>query len=217
MNDNDRGTYRPGDQIPPDSFVGNSELWPHGPGPQGYQPKPPKKKRHTLRNVLIVVGSLFGLLIVAAVLSGGQQPAGTTSPSPVVTSVDNGPTPDPVVTPTNKPSAAKPTQPAPKPTKAAPKLTAGQEQAIGKAGEYLRSQAFSRSGLIGQLVFEGFSTKDATYGVDHVAVSWNEQAAKKAREYLGTQHFSRSGLIGQLEFDGFTHSQAVYGVTKAGL
>jgi hypothetical protein len=41
-----------------------------------------------------------------------------------------------------------------------------QQQAVRKAKSYLRVSAFSRSGLIKQLKFEGFSTKDATRAVD---------------------------------------------------
>ena len=86
-----------------------------------------------------------------------------------------------------------------------------------KAQEYLAYQAFSKKGLIDQLKFEGFSTKDATYAVNHITVNWNKQAAKKAKEYLKYQSFSRSGLIDQLVFEGFTQSQATYGVNKTGL
>ncbi|TCC16707.1 hypothetical protein E0H92_10120 [Kribbella speibonae] len=145
--------------------------------------------------------------------------------------VDNGPTPDPVVTPKNKPTppAVTKTTVPPKPTVAEsnevtkPAMTAGQEQAIGKAEDYLSFTAFSRKGLIRQLsseAGEGFSVADATFAADHVKVDWNEQAAKKAKEYLQMTHFSRKGLINQLESsagEGFTHAQAVYGVTKAGL
>jgi hypothetical protein len=77
--------------------------------------------------------------------------------------------------------------------------------------------AFSRKGLIEQLKFEGYSTKDATYGVDALKANWNEQAALKAADYLDMSSFSRSGLIEQLEFEGFTSSQAKYGVKSTGL
>ena len=82
---------------------------------------------------------------------------------------------------------------------------------------YLDTAAFSRSGLIKQLEYEGYSTADATYAVDAVAPDWNEQAAKAAKDYLDTSGFSRSGLIQQLEYEGYTNAQAVYGVTQAGL
>jgi hypothetical protein len=76
---------------------------------------------------------------------------------------------------------------------------------------------FSRSGLIKQLEFEGYSTSDATYGVDSQHANWNTQAAKAAKGYLEMTSFSRSGLIDQLVFEGYTRSQATYGVTQAGL
>jgi uncharacterized protein with LGFP repeats len=95
--------------------------------------------------------------------------------------------------------------------------TVSQQNAVRKAEEYLRVIPFSRSGLIGQLEYEGFSTADATYGVDHVQVDWYEQASKKAADYLEVSAFSREGLIDQLEFEGFTYDQAVYGVNSVGL
>ncbi len=95
--------------------------------------------------------------------------------------------------------------------------TVSQSNAVSKAESYLRYSAFSRSGLIGQLEYEGFSTADATYGVDHVQVDWYEQAEKKASSYLKYSSFSRQGLIDQLEFEGFTHDQAVHGVNSTGL
>jgi hypothetical protein len=105
-------------------------------------------------------------------------------------------------------------EPASEPTK---ELTDSQQNAVEKAADYLSYSSFSRSGLIKQLKFEGFSTKQATFGVDAQKANWNEQAAKKAGEYLENGSFSRSGLIEQLKFEGFTTGQATYGVKKAGL
>ena len=76
--------------------------------------------------------------------------------------------------------------------------------------------AFSYSGLISQLEFEGYTTEEATYAADNCGADWKEQAAKKAKNYLDTMSFSRQGLIDQLEFEGFTSEQAVYGVTQNG-
>lgn len=98
-----------------------------------------------------------------------------------------------------------------------PNMTKAEEQAVGSAEDYLSYQAFSKSGLIEQLKFEGFSKKDATFAVNHINVNWKKQAAKSAENYLEMQHFSRSGLIDQLQFEGFTEAQAEYGVDKAGL
>jgi hypothetical protein len=255
-----------------------------------------KKKRHVGRNIAIVIGGLFAVLMVAALVSPSDPKADApvSVTSQAGTPADNGPTPDPVAAvkttqskddqyltqvrkaypvtsaiddatltglaastcsiledggsrsdldevigqasewqteltaavtigvnvycpqQASKLNPAKPTASA-KPKVTKPAMTASQEQAVGTAGDYLEGQSFSRKGLIEQLQYEGFSAKDATYGVDHVKVNWNTQAVGVAKGYLDGQHFSRSGLIEQLEYEGFTHAQAVYGVTKAGL
>lgn len=94
--------------------------------------------------------------------------------------------------------------------------TKGQMNALREAESYLRVMAFSRSGLIEQLEYEGYSTEEATYAVDQCGADWMEQAVKKAESYLNTMAFSKSGLIEQLEYEGFTHEEAVYGVEQNG-
>jgi hypothetical protein len=100
---------------------------------------------------------------------------------------------------------------------AAPATSISRANAVRKAKQYLAFQAFSRTGLIKQLKYEGFSTSDATYGVSRSGANWYAQAAKKAKQYLRFQAFSRTGLIEQLEYEGFTPSQARYGVRAVGL
>ena len=95
--------------------------------------------------------------------------------------------------------------------------TAGQAQARQSAEAYLDYSAFSRKGLIEQLEYEGFSTKDATYGTDAQDANWNDQAALSAKQYLDMSSFSRQGLIEQLQYEGYTVEQATFGVTKVGL
>ena len=90
-------------------------------------------------------------------------------------------------------------------------LTTAQREAAETALNYLNTIAFSRSGLIDQLEFEGYSKNDATLAVDSLTVDWREQAALKAESYLDTGSFSESGLVDQLEFEGFTRAQAEYG------
>ena len=94
-------------------------------------------------------------------------------------------------------------------------LTSGQENALRTAEDYISMSGFSRSGLIEQLRFEGYSTKNAAIAVDHLNVDWNEQAARSAKDYISMSGFSRSGLIEQLEFEGYTRQQAEYGANKA--
>ncbi len=214
-------------------------------GPSQQQPRfdsqgfPIKPKKHTARTVLIVIGSVFGALIVIGALAPSQPAKDAATPSTFKT-VDTGPSPDPVVTPMDQPTATEGTgcdlNASPEEyadcldrfvngTTATPKpaMTKSQEQAIRSAESYLSFTAFSRKGLIRQLsssAGEGFSKADATYAVDHIKVDWNEQAARSAKSYLAFTSFSRAGLIRQLESsagEGFTHAQAVYGVNKAGL
>lgn len=95
------------------------------------------------------------------------------------------------------------------------RITSAMQNAMDTADSYLDYSAFSRSGLIGQLEFEGYRTEDATFAVDYLKVDWNEQAFKSAKSYLDYTSFSLSGLIGQLQYEGFTYAQAAYGANKA--
>jgi outer membrane biosynthesis protein TonB len=122
--------------------------------------------------------------------------------------------PEPKPKPEPEPEPTKDPEPEPEPVE---QTTAGQDNARRSAQDYLSYTAFSRSGLIQQLEFEGYSNEDATFGVDSLNVDWKEQAAKSAQDYLSFTAFSRSGLIQQLEFEGFSREQAEYGVTQAGL
>ena len=95
-------------------------------------------------------------------------------------------------------------------------ITMGQQNALRSALQYLNTMAFSKSGLIDQLEYEGYSTEEATYAVENCGADWNEQAAKSAQNYINTMSFSRSGLIDQLIYEGFTREQAEYGVSTVG-
>lgn len=95
--------------------------------------------------------------------------------------------------------------------------TVSQQQAVKMAMSYLDYTAFSPSGLIEQLVFEGFSEADAKYAVNSIRVDWKEQAVLMAQNYLDYTAFSRSGLIEQLVFEGFSYDVALYAVTQVGL
>ena len=97
-----------------------------------------------------------------------------------------------------------------------PALTLAQQNAADKGKSYLSYAGFSRTGLIGQLEYEGFSTEDATFAVDYIAPDWNAEAAEKAKSYLEYSSFSRQGLIDQLIYEGFTPEQAEFGVTANG-
>lgn len=97
-----------------------------------------------------------------------------------------------------------------------PVLTIGQQNAVNEGESYLSFSAFSRSGLIDQLEYEGYSTADATFAVDFIAPDWNAEAAESAKSYIEFSSFSRQGLIDQLMYEGFTAEQANFGVTSVG-
>lgn len=96
------------------------------------------------------------------------------------------------------------------------KVTMGEKNALSKALSYLDVMAFSYTGLIKQLEYEGYSYEEAKYGVDNCGADWNKQAKLKAQSYLDMTAFSREGLIEQLEYEGFTKEQAEYGVQAVG-
>ena len=95
-------------------------------------------------------------------------------------------------------------------------MTLGQKNALRKAEDYLDFMAFSYSGLVNQLMFEGFTEDEAIFAAENCGADWNEQAAIKAHDYLEFMSFSRKGLIDQLIFEGFTQSQAEYGASSVG-
>ena len=95
--------------------------------------------------------------------------------------------------------------------------TRGEQNALSTAHGYLDTMAFSRSGLIDQLKYEGYTSSEAEYAVDNCGADWDYQAVLMAEEYLDAMPFSRSGLIEQLEYEGFSYSQASAAATAAGL
>lgn len=116
-----------------------------------------------------------------------------------------------------EPADTKPAETEPvetKPVQSSP--TASERNALNSAKSYLSFSAFSYSGLIRQLEYEGYTNAEATYAANNCGADWNAQALKSAKSYLSFSAFSYSGLIGQLQYEGFTSSQAAYGVDNCG-
>lgn len=97
-----------------------------------------------------------------------------------------------------------------------PQFSLSQKNAIAKAKAYLNYAGFSRTGLIGQLEYEGFSTEDATFGADNAGADWNAECAEKAQSYLDYSAFSRDGLADQLAFEGFEPSEIEFALAAVG-
>jgi hypothetical protein len=188
-----------------------TQQYPHNPQP--YAPQRPPKK-HTLRTVLIVLATVFvGLPVTIGII--GAALGGTDAKAPTAVTTQAAPV---TIAPAETPSVEPTTEvPPPPPETTAPKLSVSREQAVKAAEAYLDYGAFSRKGLIDQLKYEGFSTSDATYAVDHVEVNWTSEADQSAAAYLGTGSFSRQGLMDQLLYEGFTKAQAAHGVKSVGL
>ena len=55
------------------------------------------------------------------------------------------------------------------------------KNAVRKSQRIFKNHGFSKSGLIEQLEFEGFSNEDATYAANELNVDWKEQAVKKPK------------------------------------
>lgn len=121
--------------------------------------------------------------------------------------------PEPESEPEPEPEPKPELQPEPEPE---PEATLGEKNALNSALDYLNYTAFSYSGLIKQLEYEGYTHEEAEYGVKNSGANWNEQAARSAKAYLDFTSFSRDGLIAQLEHEGFTRQQAEYGAQAVG-
>ncbi|MFV0253807.1 MAG: Ltp family lipoprotein [Beutenbergiaceae bacterium] len=186
---------------------------PPGFAPLGPPPGRPGSKRAMWPFVVIgvaVVAILASLVVVGLLLARDPEPIA--GPAPSTASEPAGPT--------GAPTSAAPTQqptspPAPEPTSDPAGLTQQQLNAVELARSYLRSMAFSRDGLIGQLEYEGFATDDATIAVDSLNVDWFEQAVLSAEEFLMYTDAEGEELIDLLIFVGFTVEQAEYGVSQA--
>lgn len=211
--------WYPDPESPGQQRYWDGNAWTENFAPGGVAPVPSAsaaKKPIYKRAWFIVVAVLIGLGVIGNLIGGSSSEIPESTPS-----VTEG-APQPADA-EDKPAVAEPEQepvaaPEPKPVEepAEPAMTMGQQQAVGKGEDYLDFAAFSRQGLIDQLVYEGFSEADATFAVDYIAPDWNEQAAQKAQDYIDMSSFSRQGLIDQLVYEGFTAAQAEYGVTAVG-
>jgi len=193
-------------------------LLPHNPkgSIMDEQPAEPVKPVWWKRKWVLVTAGIIAIIVVigiAAPKKNDEKKKAVAHTKTAVSTIPATPSMPPVVTVPSTTTVATTTVPA----TTTIGETVAQENAREKASSYLEFAAFSRSGLIGQLGFDGFSPADSTYAVDALHVDWNQQAAKKAASYLEFTSFSRSGLIGQLKFDGFSQAEAEYGVGTTGL
>jgi hypothetical protein len=199
-------------------------------------PAVPPRKRHRIRNFVVLPLAGLGWLIVilAAAIGGGGSSSTTTftpapqASSPVITAPVSAVDPSGQACatldaagwcPGDDPAAAD------TPSASTPAIGTSRQQALDSAQSYLSDgQGFSRAGLISQLHSpegEGFSLSDTTWAVDHSGADWDAQAVISAKGYMNDgQGFSRAGLIEQLTSpygEQFTLAQATYAVNRIGL
>jgi len=66
-----------------------------------------------LKYTLVGISGLIGLVVVITIIGvvAGVKPKPAANPTPVITTVDTGPSPEPITTPTNRPSVKPKTTP----------------------------------------------------------------------------------------------------------
>lgn len=186
------------------------------------------------RNILLVVSLLFLLTMYGCSEKNGSEKTasnnpvayGTVTPRPqkVAEHSDNSynlESTKPAFSgkASNTSSATITTTPEPKttnPPEPTPEVSMEYRNALSAAHSYLNFTAFSYTGLIEQLEYEGYSSEACVYAVDNCGADWNAQALTSARDYLDFSAFSYSGLIEQLEYEGFTSEQSTYAVDNCG-
>ncbi len=148
-------------------------------------------------SIVIALGLVFQISMIGAFMSAPTV-------APTTTVVDQEDISEPVQSPEAQPAEKE------------PDMTLGQKNAMKSAESYIDIMAFSYTGLIEQLEYEGYSTEEATFAADHCGADWMKEAEESAKSYMDTMSFSRDGLIEQLLYEGFTQEQAEHGVQSVG-
>lgn len=180
-----------------------------------------KKVAWIVSVVLVAVGIVSGALSAAAMATLLSDPTKIIQ-KPAAMSSSAAPTSAAATSQAAQSTEAQEPTDAPESTQAPTGGASGegsvsQQNALKAAQDYLDASAYSRTGLVKQLVFDKYSETDATWAVDNLTVDWNEQAARLAKTYLDTMSQSRAEMIQQLEFEGFTTAEATYGANASGL
>ena len=169
--------------------------------PQYYPPVPPQpKKKRKWPWVLLAIAVIGIIAVVASNTDSAKEGFDDAQGNPTTTAAPGAPT-----TPASVEQQEEATD----------SLTKEQKNAVRSAEQYISMTGFSKSGLIDQLGFEGYSTEDATAAVESMDIDYNEMAVKSAKQYLSMTGFSRDGLVEQLQFEGYTPEQAAYGADNA--
>ena len=91
--------------------------------------------------------------------------------------------------------------------------TSGTLSALVRARYYLRHSNFSRASLVEQLVYEGFSGREARRAADLANADWSLEALGAAEAYLDAASSSAAELLEHLVFEGFTSEEIDFALT----
>jgi cytoskeletal protein RodZ len=167
----------------------------------------PKKKKHTIRNIIAAVVLVFILFAIF-----GQKNDKPSNDSTVASASEATAT----ATATSKATSA----PTPVPTPTAAPVSVEFQNALKKATSYANNMHMSKAGVYDQLTSEygeGFSADAAQYAVDNVKADWGANALAKAKSYQTQHSMSASSIYDQLTSEygeKFTAEEAQYAVAN---
>lgn len=177
-------------------------------------PNAPAPKRKRRIGLWITLAAVALLVFIIAIGSANAKPSNEAPAEDKPAASVEQPS-DEAEAPAEEPAAEPAPEPEPE-APAEPELTLAQKNALGKAEQYIANMPFSRTGLIGQMEYEGFTTEESTWAVDTLGADWNAQAGLKAKQYLDNMSFSREALYEQLVYEGFSDAEANAGLAAVG-
>lgn len=194
-------------------------------------PQPPPKKSHTLRTVLIVVGSVIaamtlGLVGCVAVVGSAMDEA-TDSPTGVASTPDTGPSPEPVITPTNLPTPTEETIPTEEPAKDTTTIGKTLTYESGLSVRVVSAKVFNPGSYSSGLA-PGHKAVKVTWTVTNGTGTNFDLSGAEARLTYGAdgvqaESVYADGVDGQYPFDGAVRpgqkktATSAFSVPKAGL
>lgn len=164
-----------------------------------------------IRNVMALLVFLFVVICVIGGIASSKSYKETPSKNEAAThEIIRDTDHEPGRLPTKEPETEEITTEPTEPTTAAITASLGERNALKKAESYLNYTSFSKEGLRDQLEYEGFTSDEIEYALEHIVVNWNEQALDTAESYLRYTSFSEIGLRDQLEYEEFLPDEIDY-------
>lgn len=87
---------------------------------------------------------------------------------------------------------------------------------VSAAANHMSLFAYSRSGLIYQLISDGYTETEAVNAADTCGANWYTNAVAAAGSHLSTMFYSRASMVSQLQYDGFSSDESAYGADNCG-